>query len=52
MEMVINGYALNMSSETAIAPRQSFFGSLLQRITGAAIPSHVLAATKISLEEE
>ncbi len=52
MEMVINAYALNVSSEEAIAPRLSMVSRLIQTVSRAAVPPHVLAITKIGLEEE
>jgi len=52
MEMVINAYALNLSAEEAIAPRLSMAGRLLRTISRAAVPSHILAITKVGLEEE
>jgi hypothetical protein len=51
MEMVINAYALNLSSEEAIAPL-SMVGRMIRSIGRVAAPSHVLAITKIALEEE
>jgi hypothetical protein len=50
MEMVINAYALNMASEEAIAPRQNMVSWLMSRIGRAAVPSHILALTKVDLE--
>jgi len=44
--MVINAYALNMSSEQAIAPRQGILSRLMHKI----VPQHILAATSISLD--
>jgi hypothetical protein len=52
MEMVINAYALNVNAEEAIAPRLSMVGRLFRTIGRAAVPPHVLAITKISLDEE
>ena len=51
MEMVINAYALNVSSEEAIAPL-SMVGRLFRTIGRVAAPSHILAITKVALEEE
>jgi len=46
MEMVINGYALNLSSEQAIAPRQGLFSRLLSKV----VPQHILASTSIEVD--
>jgi len=46
MELVINGYALNLSAEQAVAPRVSLVGRILRTI----VPAHVLASTSVSLD--
>ena len=52
MEMVVNAYALNVSSEEAIAPRQSMLGWLMRKVSSArSIPSHILAITSVDVAE-
>ena len=47
MEMVINAYALNVSSEQAIAPRQGVLARLMRKV----VPSHILAITNVDAAE-
>jgi len=52
MEMVVNAYALNVSSEEALAPRQSMLSWLKRAVTSArSLPSHVLAITNVDVVE-
>jgi len=46
MEMVINAYALNMSSEQAIAPRQGMLSRLMRKV----VPQHILAITSVEVD--
>ena len=53
MELVVNAYALNVSSEEALAPRQSMLSWLKRTVSSArSLPSHVLAITHIDAAEE
>jgi hypothetical protein len=53
MEMVIHAHALNMTSEEAIAPRQNMVSWLMSKVGSvAAVPSHILALTKVDLAAE
>jgi len=52
MEMVVNAYALHVSSEEALAPRQSMLGWLKRTVTSARrLPSHLLAYTSVDVAE-
>jgi hypothetical protein len=51
MDMVINAHALHMSSEEALAPRQSMFSWLMRTVNRArSLPSHILAITSLDVE--
>jgi hypothetical protein len=51
MEMVINGFALNIASEEAIAPRQNVFSWIVSKIASGSknLPAHILGYTKLEL---
>jgi len=49
MEMVISAYALNIASDEAIAPRRNMVSWLMIKITGASLPSHILALTSVDV---
>ena len=51
MEMVINGFALNMASEEAIAPTRHLFSWIVGKVTSSSqrLSTHVLAATSLEV---
>lgn len=52
MEMVVNAYALHVSSEEALTVRQSMVSWLQRKITSArSVPSHILAYTSVDVAE-